>query len=147
MPTTLPSRSRSIVAAAKNKTPSLYEIAHRQKLFLYVALISLLTYVPLISSFMAFGWMGLFTICELKLWCVYKLGRTLQMFLPTLWLCLIGVFILGGSLLTLLVLSLRATKALKSAAIHVDMDRDNASQLSSISLVPVAIRFRPCVPK
>jgi len=117
--------SQELVQAELVRSP-LQEIAYRQKLLLYALLLYVVSQVPLTaltwSEWLApLGWLGLLGNVALEAWCLYKLGRAMNMSVPVIVLLSLALFIPCVALIILLLVNQKATEALQRAGVRVGL--------------------------
>ncbi|WP_254509402.1 hypothetical protein [Anatilimnocola floriformis] len=107
-----------------SKLSPLQEVAYRQKLLLYALLINILSQLP-IWYFLQTSWLwplgilGFLCNAAFGVWCFFRLGRALEMSVPTIAFFAVGLFFPCINLAVMYVLTNRATSVLQKAGIKV----------------------------
>lgn len=104
----------------------LQEIAYRQKLVLYALLINILSQLPQWAALQSpwlspLGWLLLLANGVFSCWCMFKLLQAVRMPVALIVLFSIGLFVPGLSMLVLILVVGRATRALQKAGVRVGL--------------------------
>jgi hypothetical protein len=116
----------AVVASQPLILSPLQEIAYRQKLVLYAVLINILSQLPLWAALQSpwlspLGWLLLLANGVFSCWCMFKLLKAVRMPVALILLFSIGLFVPGLSILVLMLVVGRATRALQKAGVRVGL--------------------------